>query len=77
VLTLENVKKDFITALEEIDGVFSVKQEKNTLEVFCRKEVKAKVVLTLSKKRATIKDIQTMDPSLEEVFMRFTEADAA
>ena len=77
VLSLETVKKEFITALESIEGVFSVKQEKDTLEVFCRKELKATVVLTLSKKKATIKDIQTMDPSLEEVFMRFTEADAA
>ena len=77
VLTLETVKKEFITAIESIDGVFSVKHEKDTLEVFCRKETKAIVVLTLSKKNATVKDIQTIDPSLEEVFMRFTEADSA
>ncbi|MBS3748329.1 MAG: ATP-binding cassette domain-containing protein [Candidatus Thermoplasmatota archaeon] len=75
VLTLEKIKKDFISAVEAIEGVFSVKQEKDALEVFCRKDVKANVVLTLSKKKAKIKDIQTMNPSLEEVFMRFTEAD--
>lgn len=77
VLTLEKVKKEFITVLESLDGVFSVKQVNDKLEVFCRKNMKANVILTLSKKKATILDIHTMDPSLEEVFMRFTEADAA
>jgi len=74
VLTLDNVKKEFVTAVEGIDEVSSVKQNNKVLEVFCKKKAKAQVILTLAKKKATILDIQTMDPSLEEVFMRFTEA---
>jgi ABC-2 type transport system ATP-binding protein len=74
VLTVKQGKKEFVEVIESIDGVFSVKLEKNTLEVFCKKQSKAEVIRTLHKNNVTILDIQTVDPSLEEVFMRFTEA---
>lgn len=77
ILSLDSVKEEYINALESLDGVYSVKQNKNNLEVFCKKDMKSTVVLTLAKKKANILDIQARDPSLEEVFMRFTEADAA
>lgn len=74
VLTVKQGKKEFVEVIESIDGVFSVKLEKNTLEVFCKKQSKAEVIRTLHKNNVTILDIQTVDPSLEDVFMRFTEA---
>lgn len=75
VLTLDKIKKDFINSLQSIDGVFSVKQNNDKLEVFCKKESKANVILNLMQKNAKIRDVQTMEPSLEDVFMRFTEAE--
>jgi ABC-type multidrug transport system ATPase subunit len=76
IISLESVKEEFITTLKAIDGVSSVEQYRNTLDVFCKKEVKATVIFTLLNKKANILDIHTMDPSLEDVFMHFTEADA-
>jgi len=75
VLTMKIVKEEYSKALESIEGVYSVKQVKERLEVICEKTAKANIVLALAKKKADIIDIQTEDPSLEEVFMRFTEVD--
>jgi len=46
----------------------------NTLEIICDGAMKAKVILAITNAGAIIQNLQTKEPSLEEVFMRYTEA---
>jgi hypothetical protein len=43
------------------------------LHVTCDPKSKSKIVIAIEKAGGNIVNIQTMEPSLEEVFMRFTE----
>jgi putative methionine-R-sulfoxide reductase with GAF domain len=43
------------------------------LHIDCDQKSKSKVIIAIEKAGGTIVNIQTKDPSLEEVFMKFTE----
>ena len=74
LIELENPSNEIIEAIRKTPGVEDITiLDKKKIEVICNAEVKAKVILTIEKKGGIILNLQTKEPSLEEVFLRYTE----
>ena len=70
---LENMSDDIITAVEKIDGLDDVKVINKIINVVCAPKIRAKVILAIASAGGNIINLHTTEPSLEEVFMKFTE----
>jgi len=73
VLELESIDNNIISAVEQLDGVQKVEKIGIMLHVTCDPASKSKIIITVEEAGGNIVNIQTMEPSLEEVFMKFTE----
>ncbi len=74
IIELENLTDDIIEAIRKIHGVEKINTlDKKKLEVTCTPDVKAKVILAIESRKGKILNLQTEEPSLEEVFLRYTE----
>ncbi len=73
VLELEKMEEKIVKAVEKLDGVDLVTSIGLMLHVTCNPQSKSKIIIAVEKAGGNIINIQTMEPSLEEVFMRFTE----
>jgi ABC-2 type transport system ATP-binding protein len=73
VLELEKTSKKIVKAVEKLEGVEHVEAIGIMLHIVCNPKAKSKIIIAVEKAGGSIVNIQTMDPSLEEVFMRFTE----
>ncbi len=71
---LKQLEDDIVKSVKNIKGIEKVETEANRIIVICDSETKAKVILTIAKAGGNILNLQTQEPSLEEVFMRFTES---
>ena len=71
-LVISNISEKIKKSVEKIPGVEKAEIHKNTLIVLCDPELRSDVVVAASKAGAEIKNLWTMDPSLEDVFMKFT-----
>jgi ABC-type uncharacterized transport system ATPase subunit len=65
---------DIEKAVKKVPKVTQVNVTGNTLEIICDAPTKAAVILAISSAGGTIINLQMKEPSLEEVFMRYTEA---
>jgi len=72
-VTVATMSTAIENALKELPGVETVKVQGNTIDIICDGAMKAKVILAISTAGGDIKNLQTKEPSLEEVFMRYTE----
>ena len=70
---LEKMTPEIKAAAKGVSKVSSVNFVGNTIEVVCDADTKVKVILALVNAGANILNLQTEEPSLEEVFMRYTE----
>ena len=73
-MTLENLSDKIVDAVKRVDGVDLVQTQNHQIEVVCDSQTKVKVILAIAKAGGNVLNFQTMEPTLEEVFMRFTEA---
>ena len=73
VLELENMKKQIVGEVKKLKGVDHVESIGVMLHVTCDPKSKSKIIIAIEKAGGNIINIHTMEPSLEEVFMRFTE----
>ena len=73
-VTVDALSAKIEKAVRNLPGVDSVTIQKNTLEIVCDGAMKAKVILAITNAGGNIQNLQTKEPSLEEVFMRYTEA---
>lgn len=72
-INVEVIDEKLIKAIKKVEGVERVKITGNTIEVSCLAKTRAKVIVAADKNGAKIKNLQTKEPALEEIFMRFTE----
>jgi ABC-2 type transport system ATP-binding protein len=72
-VTVDKVSPTLEEAVRKLPGVDSVTVKENMIDIVCDGGVKAKVILAISNAGGNIKNLQTKEPSLEEVFMRYTE----
>jgi ABC-type multidrug transport system ATPase subunit len=73
-ITVDKLSASIEEAVRKLPGVDHVQGKGNTLEIICDGAMKAKVILAITNAGAIIQNLQTKEPSLEEVFMRYTEA---
>ncbi len=73
VMELEKVSDEIINSVKKLEGVEKVDVLGVMLHVICNPRAKSKIILAAEKAGGNILNIQTMEPSLEEVFMKFTE----
>jgi ABC-2 type transport system ATP-binding protein len=73
-VTMDSMSAKIENAVKKLPGVNSVKTQGNTLEIICDGAMKAKVILAITNAGGNIQNLQTKEPSLEDVFMRYTEA---
>jgi len=73
VIELEKISDEIIGSIKNLEGVEKVDVIGVMIHVICNPRVKSKIILAVEKAGGNILNIQTMEPSLEEVFMRFTE----
>jgi len=73
VLELEKITDKIINAVKKVDGVDTVSSIGVMLHISCNPKAKSKIVIAVEKAGGNIGNIQIMEPTLEEVFMRFTE----
>jgi ABC-2 type transport system ATP-binding protein len=73
-VTLDAVSATLEKTIKALPGVDTVTVKGNTIEIVCDGAMKAKVILTITNAGGNIQNLQTKEPSLEDVFMRYTEA---
>lgn len=73
VILLQRITDEVIAAVEKVKDVETVQANGTMLEVTCQASSKANVILAVIKAKGNIMNLQIKEPSLEEVFMRFTE----
>lgn len=73
-VTVQKMSPDIEKAVKKVPKVTQVNVTGNTLEIICDAPTKAAVILAISSAGGTIINLQMKEPSLEEVFMRYTEA---
>jgi len=71
-IELEIINDKIIKSLNEIKGIKKIDIRKNNIEVICDSELRARIVINIERSGGKILNIHTKDPSLEEVFMKFT-----
>jgi ABC-2 type transport system ATP-binding protein/Cu-processing system ATP-binding protein len=72
-VTVASMSAKIENEVKKLPGVNSVKTQENTLEIVCDGAMKAKVILAITNAGGNIQNLQTKEPSLEDVFMRYTE----
>ena len=70
---LETMSDVVVSAVKKVDGVEKVEVHGKQIEVLCDAKMKAKVILAISTAGGNILNLSTKEPSLEDVFMRYTE----
>ena len=74
VLELDKVTNNIVESVKKVNGVEKVDVIGIMMHITCDPTTKSKVIVAVEKAGGNIVNIETMDPSLEEVFMKFTEA---
>ena len=73
-VTLEKMSPAIEKAVKSVPQVEQVTVNRNILEIICDARTKAAVILAISEAGGNIVNLQMKEPSLEEVFMKYTEA---
>lgn len=69
---LEKISDKIIEAVKRVGDIDKVETSGNNIEIFCNPKTRAKVILAIEKAGGNIINLQTKEPSLEEVFMKYT-----
>jgi ABC-type multidrug transport system ATPase subunit len=73
ILEIEEINDEIIKSVKKMKDIDKLEVKENNIEVVCDPKIKSKIIVTIEKNGGNIINIKTKDPSLEEVFMRFTE----
>jgi ABC-type multidrug transport system ATPase subunit len=71
-IELEKINDKIIKSINEIKGIDKIDIRENNIDVICNSELKARIIISIEGSGGKILNIHTKDPSLEEVFMKFT-----
>jgi ABC-2 type transport system ATP-binding protein len=73
-LELETISQDVINVVKSMQGVESIEIVNKIINVICSPPLRAKIIVSIESAGGNIINVHTTEPSLEEIFMRFTEA---
>jgi ABC-2 type transport system ATP-binding protein len=71
-IELENISDSIIKSVKDVKGVDKVEVKEKSIDVSCESKTKSKVIVAIEKAGGNIINLKTKEPSLEEVFMRYT-----
>jgi ABC-2 type transport system ATP-binding protein len=74
MVTVDSMSTKIENAVKKLPGVERIQIKGNNLDIVCDGSMKAKVILAITNAGGIIQNLQTKEPSLEEVFMQYTEA---
>lgn len=69
-MQVSGIDRETLMAIRSMEGVEDVTAKDDTLLVTCEASARMKVMAALDEKGVKIKDFKTIDPSLEEAFVR-------
>ncbi len=72
-ITVDSMTAKIENAVKKLPGIEGIQIKGNNLDIICDGTMKAKVILAITNAGGNIQNIQTKEPSLEEVFMQYTE----
>jgi len=72
-LELENMTDKIQKAVRDIDGIENIQIVNKIINIICDPKAKSKVIVAIEKAGGSIINLHTSDPSLEQVFMKYTE----
>jgi ABC-2 type transport system ATP-binding protein len=72
VLEIDKITNKIVESVKKVKGVDNVTIMGVMLHIICDSGTKSKAIIAVEKAGGNIVNIQTMDPTLEEVFMRYT-----
>jgi ABC-2 type transport system ATP-binding protein len=75
LLTVPDVTESDIEAVRELAGVSSVTREGQQLTVSVEDDAKTAVINTLEDRGTSVEDFETVEDSLEDLFLAYTEGD--
>jgi ABC-2 type transport system ATP-binding protein len=76
-ITVDACTEDQLQPVRELVGVSGATTEGGTVTVSCKDDVKTKVISALEGEGVTVKDFQTHEASLEDLFLAYTEGGEA
>ena len=68
---------DALAAVRDLEGVVAAEPDGPNLVVECARDAKASIITTLDAHGLDVLDFSTEEPSLEDLFIRYTDADSA
>ena len=74
-ITIENLNGKVPSVIKDLEGIKSINAKENTLFITCESNVKSKIITTLDSAGFKIKDFVTIQPSLEEAFIKIITND--
>jgi len=73
IIELAKISEKIVESVKKVEGVEKVEAIGVMIHITCNQKAKSKIIISVEKAGGDIVNIQTKEPSLEEVFMRFTE----
>jgi len=73
IIELEKISEKIVKSVKEVEGVEKVESFGVMIHITCNQKAKSKIIISVEKAGGNIVNIQIKEPSLEEVFMNFTE----
>lgn len=73
IMELEEISEELAESVKKVKGVDNIKIIGKMMHVVCDSKTKAKVILAIAKAGGDIINLETKEPSLEEIFLRYTE----
>jgi ABC-type multidrug transport system ATPase subunit len=71
---LEDMTDKVVESVKKVEGVDDVQVINKIINIVCESKIRAKVIIAIAEADGNIINLHTTEPSLEEVFMKFTEA---
>jgi len=72
-LELENMTDKIQNAINDVEGIENIQIINKMINIICDPKAKSKAIIAIEKAGGNIINLHTSDPSLEQVFMRYTE----
>lgn len=73
VITVDSASGEDLDAVRALGGVDTAQTDGGTVTVTCESGVKTKVLSTLEERGVTVRDFETREASLEDLFLAYTE----
>jgi len=77
VITVDAASEDDLEVMRELDGVSNAATDGGTVTVTCEADAKTAVIGALEDAGVTVKDFQTEETSLEDLFLAYTEGEVS